>query len=44
MVGTALVMAAMFFTSLYATFVDCFGPPPEAEGTEPAKTDKLLNR
>jgi hypothetical protein len=44
MVGTALVMAAMFFTSLYATFVDCFGPPPEAESTEPAKTNKLLNR
>lgn len=31
MVGTALVMAAMFFTSLYATFTACFGAPPEAD-------------
>ena len=26
-----LVMAAMFFTSLYFTFCDTFGPPPEAK-------------
>jgi len=31
MVGTALVMAAMFFTSLYATFAACFGAPPETD-------------
>ncbi|MDF1485021.1 BPSS1780 family membrane protein [Ramlibacter sp. H39-3-26] len=33
MLGTALVMAAMFFTSVVFTFRDCFQPPEKAAGT-----------
>ncbi|MES2183951.1 MAG: BPSS1780 family membrane protein [Pseudomonadota bacterium] len=33
MSGSALVLAAMFFTSLYFTFIDCFVQPPHASTT-----------
>jgi len=33
-----LIMATMFFTSLYFTFCDTFGPPPDAAPTEQASS------
>ncbi|WP_295856115.1 BPSS1780 family membrane protein [uncultured Xylophilus sp.] len=40
MTGSAIVLAAMFFTSLYFTFIDCFvAPPPSAETTTVGSDD-----
>jgi len=35
MMGLAMVMAAMFFSSIVFTFRDCFAPPGEPEDTPP---------
>ncbi|MBN9408700.1 MAG: hypothetical protein J0H69_06060 [Burkholderiales bacterium] len=41
MMPLALMVAAMFFTSIYFTFVDCFGDPDATAPTEvPAFSDK----
>src|SRR5256885_1329328 len=36
MIGTAMLLAAMFFTSIVFTFRDCFAAPDESDGSDGA--------